>query len=449
MKLSFHGAARSVTGANYLFEVEKTKILIDCGLFQGCRFCEENNFNPFPYDSGDIDFVFLTHAHTDHIGRLPKLIRDGFRGKIFGTPPTLDLLRPMLFDTVALLKDEARREGHQPLFIKSDVEKIFPLLEKRNYDTVFPLTKDISVTFRDAGHILGSSIIEIRTNGGVVVFSGDLGNPPTPLLKTTEKIEKARFVVMESTYGDRVHEDKDERKNLLEDAIEDAITNGGVLMIPTFALERTQELLVEINDLVEHNRIPQVPVFIDSPLAIAATEIYKKYPEYYNEEALKNLHSPDELFKFPGLTFTRTVDQSKAINDVPSPKVIIAGSGMSNGGRILHHERRYLSDPKSLLLIIGYQAAGTLGRRLFNKEKEVKIFGESVPVRAKVKAIGGYSAHADQPTLLRWLDAIERPIEEVFVVQGEEAPALALTQKIRDTLGIHARAPILGEHFTL
>jgi len=285
-------------------------------------------------------------------------------------------------------------------------------------------------------------------DGKKVVFSGDLGNPPTPLLPPTEKIDEADYVLIESAYGNRVHEDFKERKNILEDQIEHIGSQKGVLMIPIFALERTQELLFELNELIENKRVPHLPIFIDSPLAIAATEVYKKYPDYYNKQAMYLMESGDQLFRFPGLTFTKTVDESRGINNIPAPKVIVAGSGMSNGGRIVHHERRYLSDSHSILLIIGYQVAGTLGRRLLDGAAEVKILGEIVPVRAKITAIGGYSAHADQPKLLDWISHIKN-IKEVFVVQGEEAAANDLASIIRDQLAIKAHAPVLGESVEL
>lgn len=450
MILSFHGGARTVTGANYLLDTGTKKILVDCGLFQGCRFCEERNRDSFPYDPREIDAVVLTHAHIDHSGRLPKLLKEGFQGKIFSTPPTRDLAELMLHDSADVMRHEIKDVGGGTLFEEKDVGRTINAFEGVEYGEEVDLGRGNKLVLRDAGHILGSSIVEIISGGKNVIFSGDLGNPPTPFLRPTEFVEKADWVVLESTYGDRIHEDKTVRKQIFEDVIEETIANGGVLMVPAFALERTQELLYELNELVENRRIPRVPIFIDSPLAIRATEVYKKYQErYFNKEASRLIASGDELFHFPGLTFTKAVRESKAINDVPSPKIIIAGSGMSNGGRILHHERRYLSDPKSTILFIGYQAAGTLGRRIFDGEKEVTIFREQIPVRSRVKAIGGYSAHADQGTLIAWITSIQKPIKKVFAVQGEEGPALALVQKIRDTLGVDADAPMLGDNINL
>jgi metallo-beta-lactamase family protein len=445
MKLHFHGGARIVTGTNYLLEVGNTKILIDCGMFQGAQHVEDKNYEDFPFNPEEIDFLLVTHAHIDHTGRIPKLYKDGFQGKILATRPTKDFAKNMLEDSQGILEYEAKKLKRKPLYKKIDVEKSLKLIEGVNYGKKIDLDKGISCRFRDAGHILGSAIIEVWAEGKKIVFSGDLGNPPVPLLKPTEFIKEADYVVIESTYGDRIHEVGKQRKDLLENAIEDTIAKRGVLMIPALALERTQELLYELNELVENHRIPKVPIFIDSPLAIRDLEVYRKYPEYYNKEAAYLIKSGDDLFKFPGLVLTKTVEESKRINDIKPPKIIIAGSGMSTGGRILHHEIRYLPNPNNTILFISFQIAGCLGRRIFDRVKEVKIFNEIIPVRAEVRAIGGYSAHADQETLRNWIDKVERPIKHVFVVQGEEEPVLALVQVIRDHLGIEASAPMPGD----
>lgn len=452
MILTFYGGARTVTGANYLLDTGKRKVLIDCGLFQGCRFCEERNYDGFLYDAREIDTVLLTHAHIDHSGRLPKLVKDGFCGQIFATNPTKDLTELMLYDSADVMRHEARDERDtksKVLFNKNDVAKTMELFRGIKYNEKIDVGREFSANFKDAGHILGSATIEIYHDGKKIVFSGDLGNSPAPILRQTEFIYEANWMVIESTYGDRIHEDRDRRKQILEDVIEETIAKNGVLMIPTFALERTQELLYELNELVENHRIPRVPIFIDSPLAVKATEVYRKYKQYFNREASNLIKSGDKLFQFPGLTIARTVEESKAINDARAPKIIIAGSGMSNGGRILHHERRYLSYPQNTILFIGYQAAGTLGRKIFDGAKNVNIFREQVPVRCRVEAIGGYSAHADQEMLLEWIGHIKKPIQKIFVVQGEEGPSFELVQKIKDTLGIDACAPSLGESFNL
>ncbi|MEK9157981.1 MAG: MBL fold metallo-hydrolase, partial [Patescibacteria group bacterium] len=298
-----------------------------------------------------------------------------------------------------------------------------------------------------AGHILGSTILEIRAEGKRIYFSGDLGNPPTPLLKHFEYPVDADYIVVESAYGNRTHEDRSTRKEKLRSIIKDTIAKKGTLMIPSFAMERTQELLFELNNMHNEGEIPAVPIFIDSPLAIKLTEVYQRYPEYFNKEAKYLIDSGDDLFNFAGLQYSRTSEESKHINQVPAPKIIIAGSGMSNGGRILHHERRYLPDENSTILFIGFQAEGTLGRRIFDGAKEVEIFEETVPVRCRVEAIGGYSAHADQPTLLSWIakGAESGKLKKVFTVQGEAVSAATLAQHITDTLHIPTLAPMVDE----
>lgn len=447
MKLYFYGGAGAVTGANYMVECAGVRILIDCGLQQGGRLAERENYKPFPYNPAEIKALFITHAHLDHVGRIPKLYRDGFRGGIYATHPTLDLARLNLDDSAHILKKESEEYKEEPLFGEDDIIGAWKLTHGRNYHQEIKITENISAKFYDAGHILGSAIIElslIESGRSVkIIFSGDLGNPPTPLLKPTEFITSADYVLVESAYGDRLHEDRSRRQEKLKAVIETVVKNGGVLMIPAFALERTQELLFELNNLVESGRIPRLPVFIDSPLAIKATAVYQKYPDYFNKEAVYLIKSGDDLFNFPGLEFSLTTQSSKAINDVMPPKVVIAGSGMSEGGRILHHERRYLPDPKSTLLIIGYQTAGSLGRRLLEGAQEIKMFGEVVPVRAQIKAIGGYSAHADQAKLLEWVGHI-KGVKNVFTVQGEAEISLALALKIRDTFNIHAEVPQAG-----
>lgn len=451
MKLKFFGGANSVTGACYLIETNNKKFLVDCGMFQSGKYCDERNFKPFPFNPGEIDYLFITHAHIDHIGRIPKLIKEGFRGRIFATRPTKDLTELSLLDSSNLVEEEAKRDGHDPLYVSDDVQDVLNFFDEIDYYQKIDIDDSAYCIFKNAGHILGSSIIEIYSEGKKIVFSGDLGNVPNPLLNPPDIVKDADYIIVESAYGNRIHEDLAQRKEILEDCIEDTVTSGGVLMIPAFAMERTQDILYEIDSLIEQNRIPGVPVFLDSPLAIKSTEIYKKYSDssYYNKDIVKIFNSNRKLFDFPRLKFTLTTEESKRINDIKPPKIIIAGSGMSQGGRIVHHERRYLPDPKSMLLIIGYQVAGSLGRRLLEGAKEVKILGEVVPVNAKIKAIGGYSAHADQKALFNWVSYSKKTLKRVFVVQGEEGAANHLAVLIRDYLGVQAIAPFYGEEFIL
>lgn len=453
MKLTFYGGAKAVTGANYLLENDSHKILIDCGLRQGLRYCELTNFKPFPYEPSAMLAVFITHAHIDHIGRLPILYKKGFRGKVYSTPPTKDFARELLLDSEKILSFEARDCGEEPMYGIEEVEGLMSLWETAAYHQVLKIN-GFELEFYNAGHILGSSSILVTEvkSGKKVVFSGDLGNPNTPFITKADKISGVNYAVMESTYGGRIHEAETTRKDELESVIEETVKAGGALMIPAFALERTQELLFELNDLVESGRIPRVPIFIDSPLAIKLTAVYKKYlknSDYFNEEAMTLLKAGDAIFDFPGLKLTLTTEESKKINDIPPPKIIIAGSGMSNGGRILHHEKRYLSDPKNTLLFVGYQAGDSLGRRILDGAKTVKILGEDVSVRAKIKAIGGYSAHADQPTLIEWLRPMRASLKEVFLVQGEEDQMQPLEQRIKKDLAIDAEIPSPGAEVVL
>jgi len=425
--------------------------LIDCGLHQGGSFSEDQNFQPFSFKPEEISAVFVTHAHIDHIGRLPQLVKAGFKGTIYSAPPTKDFAELLLLDSEHLLKEESDKRKKPPLYETADIIKTMGFWQKRKYHEIVKVG-GFTVELYDAGHILGSASILVSAEGKRIVFSGDLGNNPSPFINPTEYIKDADYALVESAYGNRVHELLDKRKELVEDAIEETVRAGGVLMVPAFAMERTQEMIFELNELVENGRIPKVPVFIDSPLAIKLTAVYEKYstdPLYFNPEAIKLIKGGDAIFNFPGLRMTLTKEESKEINNVPAPKVIVAGAGMSNGGRILHHEIRYLPDPKSTLLIVGYQVVGSLGRKVLDGEKMVKIFGEEVRVNCRVKQVSGYSAHADQPQLLKWVEEMHGTLKKVFVVQGDADESAALTQKIRDELAIMAEAPSYGESITL
>lgn len=442
-----------VTGANYLLEAKDsagrmTKILIDCGLHQGSRFAEQKNFEPFPYNPGEIKAVFVTHAHIDHTGLLPKLYQNGFKGKIYSTSATREFAEVMLLDSEHILSVEAERAKKEPLYNERDVYEVGKIWEGVDYHKPIDLSP-FKVEFFDAGHILGSAFIKVEAGEKSVIFSGDLGNYPAPIIRPTERISEVDYCLIESTYGDRIHEETGRRRGLLEDAIEDTVKAGGVLLIPAFAMERTQLLLFELNELIENGRIPRVPIFIDSPLAIKLTKIYQEYNKYFNKEAAQIIRRGDDILDFPGLRLTLTTEESKSINNVPPPKVIIAGSGMSHGGRIVHHEKRYLSDPKSTILFMGYQAQGSMGREILEGAKTVKIFKEEVAVHAKTLMISGYSAHADQPRLLEWLRPARMTLKKVFVVQGEEEPILTLAQKIRDELAVHTEVPEEGDAYEL
>ncbi len=444
MKLTFYGGVKSVTGANYLIEEgpstrsgRPTRALVDCGLQQGSNFSEKQNWNPFLYNPAEIDAVFITHAHIDHIGRLPSLVKAGFKGKIYSTPPTKDAAELLLLDSDHILAQTAERLKMPLLFSSEDIPKVMELWEGVEYYHPVKIG-ELEINFYNAGHILGSSFLLIQgpsqSSGRRVriIFSGDLGNSPAPLLGDKDTLPETDYCLIESTYGNRVHENLSQRKEALEDVVEDTVKQGGVLLIPAFAMERTQELIYELNELAERGRIPRAPIFIDSPLAIKLIDVYKKYQKY--------LTVPVD-FNIPGIKMTLTTEESKSINDVRPPKIIIAGSGMSHGGRILHHERRYLPDPKSTIVIIGYQATGSLGRQILDGAKTVRIFGEDVPVRCQVRNIPAYSAHADQPQLLKWLQSQRQNLKKVFVAQGEEIESNALSQKIRDEMAVQTEVP--------
>lgn len=449
MKLTFCGAAGFVTGSNYLLESGDEKILIDCGLFQGSRFCEDQNYEPFPFEPQEIHALLITHAHIDHIGRVPKLYREGFRGKIISTEPTRDMAEALLLDTEHIISMDAG--SRQPIFDIDDVTRVMKYWEGVPYHKKLKIGS-FTVTFYDAGHILGSSSILVEVEGKRIVFSGDLGNVPAPFINRTEFFEAVDYALIESAYGDRLHENLDKRKEELKHIIKETVQSKGVVMIPAFALERTQEMMFELNELVENGKIPRVPVFIDSPLAIKLTEVYKKYssnPMYFNKDAIALINKGDAIFNFPGLSLSLTTEESKAINDIPAPKVVIAGSGMSQGGRIIHHERRYLSDPKSAILFVGYQDKDSLGRKILEGATYVRISHEDIPVRCKIHSISGYSAHADQSQLLHWVSTMSTHVKKVFVVQGEEESAAALVGKIKDTFAVEAEAPHTGDSVVL
>lgn len=447
IKLSFYGASQEVTGSCFLLDSGKAKILIDCGLFQCPKFCDIRNHDPFPFDPKNIEALFVTHAHVDHTGRIPKLIKEGFRGKIYSTHPTKDLAELMLKDSVSVMAKEAERDNATVPYAEEDVDRVMSFWEGKNYHDRAQVG-DFAVTFYDAGHILGSAMILVACpdrSGGEkkILFSGDLGNPANPLLNGFEKVNGAEILILESTYGDREHEGIEEKKLKLERAIEQSVVQGGALMIPAFSLEKTQELLWEISDMLRKKQVPNIPIFLDSPLAIRATEIYQKYYSYLNKAYVDK--KSFSFLNFPQVHVALTTEESKKINGVPNPKIIIAGSGMSTGGRILHHERRYLQDPQSTILFIGYQAPGSLGRRIQDGADEVTLFGEKVPVRCRKETIYGYSAHPDEGTLFEFVRGKSDTLKKVYTTHGEPKSSLALVQKLRDNLGIEAFSPKYGE----
>ncbi|MFA6519988.1 MAG: MBL fold metallo-hydrolase [Candidatus Paceibacterota bacterium] len=447
-KITFYGGTGSVTGANFLFEIDGKRILIDCGLTQGEKVADDVNWDPFTYDPKTIDILFVTHAHVDHLGRIPKLISEGFRGKIYSTEPTRGLALPMLEDTAGILSKNTDLDLDK-IYSPENIKLTLSLWQGFTYKQNIKITEDLEVVLLNAGHILGSAMVEFIYKGKKILFTGDLGNSPSPLLPETEKITDVDYLVMESVYGDRNHESRDDRRMFLAQIIQDNHKRKGTLIIPTFSLERSQELLFELDALLEDDRVPVMPIFFDSPLAIRLTEVFKQYKSYFNETAQKAISPGKYLFDFPGLHNTLKSEESKMIADVPNPKIVIAGSGMSTGGRVVHHERHYLPDPNNTLLLTGYQSVGTPGRLIQEGLKTVRITGEDVVVRAHVVTISGYSGHKDSDGLLNFVENMQDQVKKVFVVMGEPKSEMFLAQKLRDNLGIEAYVPEQGSSVTL
>ena len=435
MKLHFYGAARTVTGSCFMLE-DKSRILVDCGMFQGS--VEKRNFRPFPFDCESVDAVLLTHAHIDHIGLLPKLVKCGFSGEIYCTGATKVIAEHMLYDSAKIQEEEARtltrknlRKGKppvEPLYTEEDVKDCFKLKWKVIYPNREREVLDYSVRAREAGHVLGSVFLEVEGEGGRITFSGDLGESPKLIIRDPEMPDKTDYLLVESTYGDRNHESLEKSIEELKEAINTTLTMGGNVVIPSFALERTQEVLYVIHKLYERGEIPDCPVFLDSPLAIDITEIFMRHRELYNREAYEESKRGNP-FVVPGLKFTRSVDESKEINEV-SGAIIIAGSGMCTGGRIKHHLKHNLWRKESSVVFVGYQVKGTLGRRIVDGAKRVRIYGEEVAVKARIYTINGFSAHAGRDFLAKW--ATKANAKKTFVVHGEFEKSSKLAELLRN-----------------
>jgi metallo-beta-lactamase family protein len=450
-KVYFYGAAGSVTGSNFLLDTGANKILIDCGLFQGKHAGEENNWAEFPFDVKAIPVLVNTHAHIDHIGRIPLLVKRGFKGRIISTEATRAMALPLLLDCMDLLKHDAEIHGKEPLYDEHDINAAFERWEGVSYHQKIDLDDGIQVELLDSGHILGSAMAKFTRGGSNIVFTGDLGGGNSPLLPPIDDLTDAQYLVMESVYGNKVRSEgePEHTRDMLEDVIEESVTRGGTLLIPAFSTERTQDLLFEIRMLMVEKRVPGVPVYIDSPLAKQMTEAFLAYPQYFSEELKQRIKNGEKIFDFPEMHIVEDEDESRHLGEEPGPNIILAGSGMSNGGRVIDHERRILPDKKSTLLIVGYQAAGSLGRRLVEGASLVEIHKQKVPVHCRVEAIYGYSAHMDGEQLVEFVNKTRDTLKEVFVVMGEPAASATLVQRIRDYLSVKAIAPEAGESATI
>jgi metallo-beta-lactamase family protein len=498
IEIQFLGAAGCVTGSQFLVTAGERRVLVDCGMFQGSPEEVERNHLPFAFSPGELDAVLLTHAHLDHCGRLPALVRDGFRGPIHATRATIDLAEIVLRDSAKLQVEFAERynrrqakkaeraaqrateaaeteaaaadaevddeslpqrlraaapEGRtttrQPLYTERDVDTTAGQARGWDYGDEVDVTDGVVAVFHDAGHILGSAIIELRVTDGsesrTIVFSGDLGRDGTPILRDPSPITHADHVVVESTYGNREHAPHDEAIDELVSAIGEVSDDEGVLLVPAFAIGRTQEVIWVLDELVRQGRIPRLPLYLDSPMASRATRVYHEHPETYDEETGALLRSGDSPLEYPGQKFTDSVEDSKAIRTAKRPFMVVAASGMLTGGRIMHHLKDFLPDPASTLLFIGYQGEGTLGRHIQNGATSARIDGEEVPVRCRVRSISGFSAHADQHELEAWLRhfgsaaaaAADRP-KRVFIVHGDPDAADAFAERVRAELGMDA-----------
>ena len=473
MKITFLGATKTVTGSNFLVEAAGKKFLVDCGMYQGSIEEEYENSEDFAFDPKEIDFMLLTHAHIDHSGRIPKLYNEGFKNPIYAHKATCDLCSLMLPDSGHIQEMEVEwknrkrmRKGEKPLpplYTAEEAARCLEIFVPVKYDEIINITENIHVRFNDAGHMLGSSIIElwVKEDGKETktVFTGDIGNNDIPLLSSPTMIESADFLVMESTYGSRIHQRNDQKAEIFLQIVSETLEKGGNVVIPSFAVGRTQEILYELNKIKENDgdeefkreykTLMETPVFVDSPLAISTTEVFRENMDLFEDDVKEEILRGDNPLEFPGLQFTMSADESKALNESQIPSIIISASGMCEVGRIKHHLKHNLWDPKNTILFVGYQAPGTLGYSLVNGAKKVKIFGEEIAVNARIEYIEGYSGHADQEWLMNFVYSfIDKP-KNIFLVHGEEESQIVLKDKIETETKIPVTIPDFGETYDI
>ncbi len=443
-KIIFYGGAGFVTGANFVLETADRKLMFDCGLIQGGNFASKLNRKDFDYDPSEIDFLFVSHAHMDHIGRIPKLVRYGFRGKIYSTEVTKELAPIMFEDALKIMSAEWEEKGLEPFYDMDDVERALSLWHTLDYEELLKID-ELSISFKNAGHILGSAMIFVDRKDKRFVYTGDLGNAPEPLLPDRAKIENANYMIIESVYGDRLHEEREKRIEILKDTLKETAEHEKTVLIPSFSLERTQILLYEINNLIESGEVPEIKVYLDSPLASKVTEIFRQHTELFKENVKKQIAGGDDIFEFPYFHEVKSVQESLAILKEKGSKVIIAGSGMSTGGRVLLHERKILEDKNAIILFVGYQGVGTIGRQIQEGVKKIQIDKTWVKVRAKKRSIRGFSAHADMQMLLEAIEESKDTLDELYIALGEMRSSLFLAQRAHDYLGVNVHVPQTGE----
>jgi metallo-beta-lactamase family protein len=464
MKITFWGAARTVTGSMHHVEAAGKRFLLDCGMYQGRRQEAFDRNSHFPFPASSIDGVILSHAHIDHSGNLPTFVKNGYEGPIYTTPATIDLCLAMLADSAFLQQKDAefcnkRREHRRkigrddsectPLYMPEDAEKTYPLFRAVGLGEKKEVAPGLRYQTHEAGHMLGATSMVLEGDGVRLAFSGDVGRPSLPILHDPEHLTTADYLIMESTYGDRFHKPIAHVADKLADVVNRTAGRGGKIIVPSFAVGRAQQLVLLLHQLTEAHKIPSIPIFVDSPLAINATEVFRKHPECFNEDARKFLTENEDPFGFDRLKYVREASESKALNDLHGPFVVISASGMCEAGRILHHLRNNIEDSRNTILITGFQAEHTLGRKILEGQPEVPIFGEPMKLRAEVASLDELSGHADQRELIEWMRPVARGLKKVFLVHGEPTPMAVLASVINKEFGLEVATPARGESFEL